>query len=69
MGSALRYWEKQNQQFQENRLNSWFTHCTYECQFRFIMPITRPDGRDGLAFLSPAEIGTRGASSALLGAR
>lgn len=46
---------------------------TYECQLRFIIPTTRPDGRDETAFVSPAEPCTRiavlGASSALLGTR
>ena len=46
---------------------------TYDFQFRFIIPTTRPDGRDGTLFTSPSDPFTRfvarGASSALLGAK
>jgi hypothetical protein len=46
---------------------------TYECQFRFIIPTTRPDGRDETGFVSKVELDTGievlGASSELPGTR
>lgn len=45
----------------------------YECQFRFIIPTTRPNGRNETGFVSPAELDVifvvLGAPSALHGTR
>lgn len=48
-----------------------FSDSTYECQFRFMTPTTRPDGRHAGKLASPFDprLAVLGASSALPGTR